>query len=62
MSHIGPTGADKIGEITSIPSVNLAYKKSGNSGVKNLVYHMKAHTNSVQTVNLEANNIHVIGI
>ena len=64
--ELGPTGADKIGEMVcynkSIASVNLAYNKIGNSGVKNLVYHLKAHTNGVKILNLEGNNISAIGI
>ena len=61
---LGPTGADKIGEMvyynTSITSVNLAYNKIGNRGVKNLVCHLEKCTN-VQILYLEGNNISAIG-
>ena len=64
--ELGPTGADKIGEMVcynkSIASINLAYNKIGDSGVKNLVYRMQAHTNGVKILNLEGNNISAIGI
>ena len=63
--ELGPTGADKIGEMIcynkSIASVNLAYNMIGDSGVKNLVSHLVKHTNTIQILNLEGNNISAIG-
>ena len=63
--ELGPTGADKIGEMVyynkSIASVNLAYNMIGDSGVKNLVSHLVKHTNTIQILNLEGNNVSAIG-
>ena len=62
---LGPTGADKIGEMVcynkSIASVNLAYNKIGDNGVAKLVCHLEKCPNSVHTLNLEGNNISVAG-
>jgi len=62
--HLGPTGADKIGEMLyynhSIASVDLSLNNIGDDGVERLVYHLH-HNSQLQHLNLSSNNITVVG-
>jgi len=62
--HLGPMGADKLGEMlyhnNSITSVDLSSNNIGDDGVERLVNHLSAK-NKLQHLNLSGNNITVVG-
>ena len=61
---LGPTGADKIGEMlyynSSIVSLNISRNNIKDSGVEQLIYHLNS-TNKLQHLDLCSNNITSVG-
>ncbi|XP_065917658.1 protein NLRC3-like [Dysidea avara] len=61
---LGPTGADKVGEMlyhnNSIVSIDLSINYIEDSGVERLVYHLNKN-NKLQHLNLRDNEITVVG-
>ena len=64
LCNLGPSGADKIGEMLrhnkSIVSVNLYRNSIGDKGTEKIVQHLKSH-NNLQQLYLGKNNITYIG-